>query len=499
MTQNTLHCPTAVVSLRTLFSVWTAFVAATLLMTASLGAATFTWTGGGGANTLFSNPENWGETEDYPEGGDTAVFQWSGNQTVTFDDNETTTHVQFLGTMDGSTPPTLTLDLSSFTYNTTTSIATNIFFPSGANTPRTLQVQNGTLTIGGTQWWGHGGAGGSGGGEVVVRVQQGATMNVAATYLSWRNSTEASISTSFVVEDGGILNGSGLFAVGNGADHIGNVVVDGSGSELNLTGARNNQNRFYIGSGSANGNVTISDGGKIETNIEVGIGNGVRSVGNLTVTGGLFDEVESEFTPSRIIGNDMYIGGASPVGAGSTPQASGMGHASFLDGGTGQFITLRSYFNADAYFDDDLDEWVDTRGTLTIDAGHVAVTGTATLFAGSVTELGVRTVAQDVLMTVNNLILDSTLQLLIAGDFVAAMNDEIHLIQYTSLTGTFAGLSEGATIHHDGHSFTIHYEMGTGGDIIGLTVIPEPATVTLLAGMLAALLLLQRRKRIHER
>lgn len=250
---------------------------------------------------------------------------------------------------------------------------------------------------------------------------------------------------------------------------------------------------MYLGSNSATGNATVSGGGKIETNIEVGIGSSVRSIGNLTVTGGHFDEVESQFTASRIIGNDMYIGGASPSGT-QTPVASGMGFASFLDGGTGQFITLRSYFREDAYFDADLDEWVDTRGTLTIDDGFVSVSGTATLFAGSVTELGIRTTAQDMLMTVNNLILDSTLQLIIAGDFVAAMNDEIHLIEYTSLTGTFAGLSEGATIHHDGHSFTIHYAMGLDSNVIGLTVIPEPATIALLTGALAALLVLRRRR-----
>lgn len=473
---------------------WVGCAFALALSAASLHATVYTWTGGGD-DTLFSNPENWGQEAAYPGEGDTAIFDWTGNQTVTFDGNQTTAAIRFLGTKDGSTLPTLTLDLGGHTYVASSTNSTNIFFPSGSNSPRTVILQNGVMTIGGGQYYAHGGVAGANDGEIIVRIQQGATLNLSSsTYITWAGGGGSNLTGTFIVENGGTVNSGALLSVGNTTGPTGNIVVTGPGSIWNVNGTRSNWNKFRIGYGSSTGNVTISEGGRIDAVLEIGIGVGVRGIGTLTVTSGYFDEVESLFTSSHIKGNDIYIGGGSPDGS-QTPVANGMGYASFIDGGTGEFTTLRSFFNENAYFDEDLGEWINTWGTLTINGGHVTVTGTATLDAGSVTELGINSIDQNLLMTVNNFVLDSTLQLIIDGNFIATADDEIHLIQYTSLTGTFAGLSEGATIHQDGYSFTIHYGMGLDGNIIGLTFVPEPGIASALVGALAALLAIRFRKR----
>ena len=66
---------------------------ATAYLPLSASATDYTWTGGG-TDDLWSNPENWGETANYPGNGDRAIFPAGQPITVTISQNDT------VGTID---------------------------------------------------------------------------------------------------------------------------------------------------------------------------------------------------------------------------------------------------------------------------------------------------------------------------------------------------------------------------------------------------------------
>ncbi len=452
-------------------------------------AATFTWSGAG-SDTLFSNEDNWTSVEPgIPGTADLAQFNSAGAVTVTFDDDQTTNELRILGTMDDDVAPSVLFDLGGFTYTATAGGATQIMRPSGGNSPRTLILQNGELSLGGSNYWGHdGNSGAANNGAVVVRVQDDATLRLtAANYLRWLNNAGNTITVDFFVENGGrIVASDNVFDIGGNASGHGSASLSiiGPGSSFEAVGGID-RNVVSVG-GGGDGTLSITEGASLTSDRAVNVAFGSASNGLLTVSGGHLDEVESTFTPSSITGNQFYIGGGrSRDRSADQPRAGGEGVAEFLDGGTGQFTTLINYHNSVA----------NTKGTLRIDGGFVNITGTGTFEQGSLVELGLRSVSQDLLMTANNLLLDSTLQLLIDGEFSAALNDSIFLIEYTSLTGTFNGLAEGATIHQGGYSFSVHYAMGEDENIIGLTVIPEPHAFAALFGILCLSVCCLRRAR----
>ena len=71
---------------------WTVAVCAALFSVAAF-ATDYTWTGGG-TNDLWLNPENWGETANYPGKDDRAIFPAGQPITVTISQNDT------VGTID---------------------------------------------------------------------------------------------------------------------------------------------------------------------------------------------------------------------------------------------------------------------------------------------------------------------------------------------------------------------------------------------------------------
>ena len=82
--------------------------------------------------------------------------------------------------------------------------------------------------------------------------------------------------------------------------------------------------------------------------------------------------------------------------------------------------------------------------------------------------------------------------------FVPAAGETYTIIDLThvsnTVTGTFAGKPNGGIFVAGGNRFGIRYDAGTGNDVVlyGLVLIPEPATLGLLAA--AGLFALRRRR-----
>ncbi len=453
-------------------------------------SAPYNWIGGGDNN--FNTPGNW-DPEGPPSGTDLAIFNPTGTTTVNFTSPVGTTGIQVQGSADGETQPSVLFNLNSNTYTVSggTSERLGVFTASGSN--RTLLIQNGELNIAisASVIWGNSNVNDITP-EVTIRVQEGATLRHSTNGGAGIGRTQAagqSAKTAMYVEDGGKLIAEARFTVGgNGGDGIRNGELHITGPTSSFEAKTSDRSVILLGDGLGTGTLNVRDGGLVDSTRAIGVGYATNSTGLLSVSGVNVDNSDPEepvFTASRILGNQLYIGGGRARDDGNNqPRAGGEGVAEFLDGGHGQFTTLLAYYNSD----------IDTKGTLRIDDAFVTVSGTATFEAGSVTELGLRSVEQDVLMFASNLVLDSTLQLLIDGSFSAALHDSIHLIEYTSLTGTFAGLGEGDTFSVDGHTFSIHYAMGDGENIIGLTVIPEPGAIAMILGAICLGVCAARRK-----
>src|SRR5690606_5926994 len=116
----------------------------------------------------------------------------------------------------------------------------------------TVILQNGVMTIGGGQYYAQGGVAGANDGEIIVRIQQGATLNLSSsTYITWAGGGGSNLTGTFIVENGGTVNSGALLSVGNTTGPTGNIVVTGPGSIWNVNGTRSNWNKFRIGYGSS--------------------------------------------------------------------------------------------------------------------------------------------------------------------------------------------------------------------------------------------------------
>lgn len=309
-------------------NITTCALIATIALGLSAQAATFTWTGGGGLDTAFSNWQNWDQGEDLVPGeNDTVLFNSSGAIDVSFTKDETTEIVRFLGSMDGSNPPVINLNLDGNTWFSTGSSSSaqwpNYIMPvSEANNPRTLTVQNGTVDLsfgdtGGTIWGGGGSAVGAGG-EVIVRLQQDATMKVNVLSLGRPASNPGQTHTAtFYVEQGAKLevNYRQAFIGLHGSDSdglgVGNVHIDGLGSSMTVRNTEDNHSIVVVGR-AGDGTVTIDNGGLLDALRSVNVATQAHANGAITVQGGHLDSSDPEdpvFTPSRLKAASLFIGG----------------------------------------------------------------------------------------------------------------------------------------------------------------------------------------------
>jgi len=100
------------------------------------------------------------------------------------------------------------------------------------------------------------------------------------------------------------------------------------------------------------------------------------------------------------------------------------------------------------------------------------------------------------------LVLDSGASLDIVLGFTPSFGETFDIINFTSggtLSGTFAGLAEGATFTVGGQEFSITYQGGVSGHDVVLTAIPEPSTTVLLfAGLAGGATLVVRRRRASQ-
>ena len=256
---------------------------------------------------------------------------------------------------------------------------------------------------------------------------------------------------------------SGAFTISNDLDNK----IFGSSTTLTLQG-------------SGSGLVTLS---------------GVISEKNNSKTVSLIKNGTSTFALS---GNNMYTGTTAVNGGtllvnGNQSAATGIvtvsntGSVVGVLGGNGTIgglvnITGTGVINAGPKGTDGTSSSV---GATPLTTGALTLASTATFHADA---FGVATNQWDKVVVNGAATLgSSTFQLVIASGLTFVPNTTYTLIDATSISGTFAGITDGSTQTFSGYTFIAHYNLGGDGNF-ELTVVPEPATW--LAGSLAVTVLL---------
>lgn len=450
----------------------------------SVHAANFSWTGGGGADTDFDNPDNW-DLAGFPSTGDTAIFNPQGPITVTFSSPATTEGLRIQGAMDGMIPPDVLFDLGTHKYTVTGSDRFN-FLVQNADATRTFRLQNGELQIDANNAiWGNGNVNDT---EVILRVQEGATLRHTRNVQIGRTQSDTQTNTTTLyVEGGGKFISEWGFSMsgpGNQGTTHSNVNITGLGSTLEAKDS--DRSVVMLGWDPGVATLRILDGGFLDSNQSVGVGFREQGEGVLIVSGVHVDEFLNE-TPSLITGDQLYIGGGRSRNDSSNPaSAGGEGLAQFLDGGLGEFNSLIVYSN----------DSNNTKGTLHMDGGLLDVSSDGFFEEGSIFSITLNDINQTPALTVGNALTleDPTLQVDVGGGFNGQENDVIRITEFAFLTGAFKGLADGAAFWVGNTPFEINYgTLATHSEFITLTVIPEP---TSLAFLLAALSLLLMRRRV---
>ncbi|NLW85834.1 MAG: PEP-CTERM sorting domain-containing protein, partial [Planctomycetes bacterium] len=118
--------------------------------------------------------------------------------------------------------------------------------------------------------------------------------------------------------------------------------------------------------------------------------------------------------------------------------------------------------------------------SLTVNGGTVTGSSSLYLNSGSALALVVNNRA-GIVQVSGNLAIDPTASLQLSFGAGLTGSDFIPLIQYGgALSGTFAGLAEGAQFTVGEQVFNLTYTGGDNNNIVGLTAVPEPATMGLL-------------------
>ncbi len=437
---------------------------ATVVLSTALHAATTNWTGADPDDNLFGNGANW--TNGAPAGGDTGVFNSNGVTIVDFNANATVGALDF---QPGASPRTVRLNLSGYHLQ-------------GDLTPvalgaQTLVFDGGTYSILNRLRIGSGNVNE----ETIMRLQNNAVVNLKGTLHRF------GISGVFHME---VIGGSELINDSEmqvGREAIGTITVSGVGSRVDNSAAT--AGLTYVGVRNAtfgHGQINVENGGWFHGDRELIIGFDDGD-GRLIVSGsGLNSESETVYSTVTTVGGGA-TNGLSLVGT-RTTASSGSGYALFQNGGRGIFEQTLALWDG---------------SVLEIDRGLVTVTvGTANftnrIFAEG-SELIYWLYAADYdprIDIAGNLVIDQADLTIELGDgFSAVLGEQFHLIRNSDRSGTFKGLLEGDTISIGNYSFAISYDMGINGDMIGLTVIPEPGQFALAAVVLGAVLVLRRRLR----
>jgi len=304
--------------------------------------------------------------------------------------------------------------------------------------------------------------------------------------------------------------GGASAAIQTGADNdtvTNGGVIDGSsnGKAIDL-GAGNNT--LNVTGGTITGDISGGVGGTNTLNFNLGAGN------TFTYSGAIsnFNSVKALTGKTFLTGDSTYAG-TTEVGDGSSAARLEQ-NGSLTGGGAITVKNAATFAGTGTVSIDGAILTVDsggslapgtetTRGRLTLALGGVVVDGTLRFILDGTSAGLAGGYDQFVLgaASTGGFTLDGTSALSITLGFTPANGTVFTLVDIanpaTTVSGSFAGLDEGATFMVEGTEFRISYAGGTGNDVT-ITVVPEPATQTLLFGGLAfvTLILLCRRQRI---
>ena len=463
---------------------------ATLLLlglVAATQAATSTWNAGGG-NTNWSTGANWGGSAPANDGSADTVIKgaYASNvdqswavKTLTIGNGatlsgQTLTVGTITGTTTGTGNATIQNNLSggtsdlAFSYGTH-SVTGNVFVTAG----KQLIADNGaSVTIAGTVT------------ADFVTINRGGTLTLS--------NPGNTISARAPMIYNGTLSANSVSALGGATKFY--IAQNGSTAKLQFTGSNGGTltSAFYLNCGAAGGTATIENtvAGKtlaLTGNFTyytgsagawqfTGSGNGLVS-GNITTTGA---SLAKEGTGTwKLTGNNTYGGGTtvstgilqvsntagSGTGTGSVTVASGatLGGTGIIDPGTGNSVTINGI----------LAPGESGVGTLTV--GSLGSLNNATLTGTYSADIG------DLLNVYGQLALGSSSILNLGGSPTPGTN--YTLASYTGgLTGTFAT-----------ENVPSGWKVTYGSDAITLGLIPEPASLALLAA--GGLLMVTRSRR----
>lgn len=354
----------------------------------------------------------------------------------------------------------------------------------------TLILQNGDFVYaaGNNQWIGHTFTSG----EKTLRVGVGSRLVMNGETITFNhNSTNV---VRLYVEDGAKFDSWERVVMSGGPDSQTHTVVSGHGSEIR-TGLRGSgtARSFYLGSDGIATMEILS--GAAFSGFDLALGRKYGTGGGADPTrrgnGILIVDGSEGIHASSVTASRFFIGGGA-IASNVAAVGDGSGTATFSNGGIGAFNTMRVFHTSEVVDDEPVITW----GTLVIDGGHVSVTGTATFDPGSVLRIGLNQVSQNESLLISELNLDATLELTLGVGFSAAISDTIVLIEYQTLSGEFANVGQGDFITIGGYTFEMDYAMGSGSNLIGLTVtaIPEPGNMAVVLGLIALLILRAKRK-----
>ncbi|MBN1556111.1 MAG: PEP-CTERM sorting domain-containing protein [Phycisphaerae bacterium] len=420
------------------------------------GATTYQWDGANANNGTYDfSGSNWYGTTGSPGasdlvylgGGDSLLP--AGTDTTAQLSADTTVNNYRMGNGFSDTGSSVALDLNGHTF-TASATGSGDSYVGSSGTTGTCVIKDSGATKGSAEF-GTFHVGYTGGDTGVLQVN-GATVNVGAAASS--NIGSSGTGTVSVINGGSYNTGTDM-SLGYNSGSNGTLTVSGSSSSVTSGGS------FYAGR-YGTGSLTVSSGAKLTadgTYFRVGHQSG--SNGQILITG----------SGSEIESNRTEIG------------TSGTGTVTVSDG---------AFFNVDSYL------YIKAGGTLTVDDATVDAKVQMICYDNSTLSFVLNDASDpSFIETHKYLALNSNVDLDLSLGAGASFNegDFISLITYSEyVSGTFDGLAEGASLSVGGYDFEITYVGGSGGNEVGLTVVPEPTTIGLLA-VGGGLALLRRRIR----